>query len=228
MESLLSSCYSLKDIRQISPEVQTALKQGYAKVCCLLIAYALGFYLHILLDNGCFFTALATFECMLWLIATPPWEEHKRLMTYYLFSILYGASSVSVAKLFIDFDTRMWVSEYIGAAIAFACFSGAAMLERRREFFYLGALLSSGVSIFFWSHFASKIFGGATAYFQSEIYFGLMAVVGCMVVATQVLIPKTWICDAVEQFGRKGTEEEYEDEGDYEQKLHSTTNKNSV
>ncbi|CAI9267566.1 unnamed protein product [Lactuca saligna] len=32
----------------------------------------------------------------------------------------------------------------------------------------------------------------------------------------------------VEQFGRKGTEEEYEDEGDYEQKLHSTTNKNSV
>ncbi|CAI9261943.1 unnamed protein product [Lactuca saligna] len=59
------------------------------------------------------------------------------------------------------------------------------------------------------------------------LYFGLMAVVGCMVVATQVLIPKTWICDAAEQFGWKGTEEEYEDEGDYEQKLHSTTNKNS-
>ncbi|CAI9260683.1 unnamed protein product [Lactuca saligna] len=31
----------------------------------------------------------------------------------------------------------------------------------------------------------------------------------------------------VEKIGWKGTKEEYEDEGDYEQKLHSTTNKNS-
>lgn len=57
----------------------------------------------------------------------------------------------------------------MGTAIAFACFSGAAMLAKRREYLYLGGLLSSGVSILFWLHFASSIFGGSVAMFQFEV-----------------------------------------------------------
>lgn len=57
----------------------------------------------------------------------------------------------------------------MGTAIAFACFSGAAMLARRREYLYLGGFLSSGVSILFWLHFASSIFGGSVAMFQFEV-----------------------------------------------------------
>lgn len=61
------------------------------------------------------------------------------------------------------------VSAFMGTAIAFACFSAAAMLARRREYLYLGGLLSSGVSILFWLHFASSIFGGSVAMFQFEV-----------------------------------------------------------
>lgn len=61
------------------------------------------------------------------------------------------------------------VSAFMGTAIAFACFSGAAMLAKRREYLYLGGLLSSGVSILFWLHFASSIFGGSVAMFQFEV-----------------------------------------------------------
>lgn len=61
------------------------------------------------------------------------------------------------------------ISAFVGCAIAFGCFSMAAMVARRREFLYLGALLSSGVSILFWLHFASSLFGGSTAIFKFEV-----------------------------------------------------------
>ncbi|XP_042493713.1 bax inhibitor 1-like [Macadamia integrifolia] len=66
----------------------------------------------------------------------------------------------------------------------------AAMLAKRREYLYLGGLLSSGLSILFWLHFASSIFGGSTALFQFELYFGLLLFVGYIVVDTQEIIER--------------------------------------
>lgn len=61
------------------------------------------------------------------------------------------------------------VSAFVGTAVAFGCFSVAAMLARRREFLYLGGLLSSGISMLLWLNFASSIFGGSTALFKFEV-----------------------------------------------------------
>ncbi|KAF6163377.1 hypothetical protein GIB67_019435 [Kingdonia uniflora] len=41
------------------------------------------------------------------------------------------------------------ITAFVGTAIAFGCFSAAAMLAKRREYLYLGGLLSSGLSILF-------------------------------------------------------------------------------
>ncbi|KAM1130465.1 hypothetical protein TB2_045091 [Malus domestica] len=50
------------------------------------------------------------------------------------------------------------------------------MLARRREYLYLGGLLSSGLSMLIWLHFASSVFGGTAALFKFELYFSLVAV----------------------------------------------------
>ncbi|KAM2843526.1 bax inhibitor 1-like [Malus sylvestris] len=50
------------------------------------------------------------------------------------------------------------------------------MLARRREYLYLGGLLSSGLSMLIWLHFASSVFGGFASLFKFELYFGLVAV----------------------------------------------------
>ncbi|KAM1155216.1 hypothetical protein EV1_025903 [Malus domestica] len=50
------------------------------------------------------------------------------------------------------------------------------MLARRQEYLYLGGLLSSGLSMLIWLHFASSVFGGYAALFKFELYFGLVAV----------------------------------------------------
>ncbi|KAI3691601.1 hypothetical protein L6452_31398 [Arctium lappa] len=186
---------SLKNFRQISPVVQTHLKQVYLSLCCALVASAAGAYLHILWNIGGLLTTFATLGCMSWLLGTSPYEEQKRVSLLMASALFQGASIGPLIELAINFEPSILVSAFMGTAIAFACFSGAAMLARRREYLYLGGFLSSGVSILFWLHFASSIFGGSVAMFQFELYFGLLVFVGYMVVDTQEIIEKAHLGD---------------------------------
>ncbi|XP_071917662.1 bax inhibitor 1-like [Coffea arabica] len=181
---------SLKNFRQISPVVQNHLKQVYLTLCCALVASAVGAYLHILWNIGGFLTTVGCMGSMMWLLSTPPFEEHKRLSLLMAAAAFEGASIGPLIELAISFDPSILVSAVIGCAIAFGCFSAAAMLARRREYLYLAGLLSSGVSILFWLHFASSIFGGSLAFFKFELYFGLLVFVGYIVVDTQDIIEK--------------------------------------
>ncbi|KAI3674318.1 hypothetical protein L2E82_52415 [Cichorium intybus] len=211
MESFLlfSDCWtydSLKDFRQISPVVQARLKQ---------IVFSL---------SGFDYSFCKVWKFMSQYVAST-WQLQSGL-TFTSYGILEGFSphlqrwdAWLGCSPFLHMKSILMMSAFMGAAIAFACFAGAATLARRREFLYLGGLLSSVVLIFSWLDFASKIFGDVSL-FQSEIYFWLLVY---MVVQTQVLITEIWI----EEFGWKGTEEE-EEEGDFGEELHSTTNKNAM
>ncbi|CAI9095632.1 OLC1v1031621C1 [Oldenlandia corymbosa var. corymbosa] len=181
---------SLKNFRQISPVVQNHLKQVYLTLCCALVALGVGSYLHILWNIGGFLTTLGSIGSIVWLLSTPPYEEKKRVLLLMASAALQGASIGPLIELAINFDPSLLVGAFVGCAVAFGCFSAAAMLARRREYLYLAGLLSSGVSILFWLHFASSIFGGSLALFKFELYFGLLVFVGYIVVDTQDIIEK--------------------------------------
>ncbi|KAL3497573.1 hypothetical protein ACH5RR_040305 [Cinchona calisaya] len=181
---------SLKNFRQISPVVQTHLKQVYLALCCALVASAIGAYLHILWNIGGFLTTLGCIGSILWLLSTPVYDEHKRVSLLMAAAAFEGASIGPLIELAIEFDPSILVGAIVGCAVAFGCFSAAAMLARRREYLYLAGLLSSGLSILFWLHFASSIFGGSLALFKFELYFGLLVFVGYIVVDTQDIIEK--------------------------------------
>lgn len=61
------------------------------------------------------------------------------------------------------------ISGFVGTALAFASFSVAAMLAKRREYLYLGGLVSSGLSMLLWLRFASSMFGGSANIFKFEV-----------------------------------------------------------
>ncbi|KAI4377932.1 hypothetical protein MLD38_015485 [Melastoma candidum] len=181
---------SLKNFRQISPVVQSHLKQVYLTLCCALVASAAGAYLHLLWNIGGLLTTMASVGCIIWLLSTSPYDEQKRVGLLMAASLFEGASIGPLIDLAIRIDPSVLISAFVGSALAFACFSSAAMLARRREYLYLGGLLSSGVSMLMWLHFASIIFGGHAAMFKFELYFGLLVFVGYMVVDTQDIIEK--------------------------------------
>ncbi|KAK4489175.1 hypothetical protein RD792_004969 [Penstemon davidsonii] len=186
---------SLKNFRQISPVVQTHLKQVYLALCCALVSSAIGAYLHILWNIGGFLTILGCMATSVWLLSTPPYQEQKRVSLLLASALFQGASVGPLIELAIQFDPSILVGAFVGCALAFACFSAAAMVARRREYLYLGGLLSSGLSILFWLHFASSMFGGSVAFFKFELYFGLLVFVGYIVVDTQDIIEKAHFGD---------------------------------
>lgn len=186
---------SLKNFRQISPVVQNHLKQVYLTLCCALVASAVGVYLHLLWNIGGFLTTVGCTGSIIWLLSTPQYEEKKRLALLMASSLFQGASIGPLIDIVLQVDPSILISAFVGTAIAFGCFSAAATLARRREYLYLGGLLSSGLSILFWLHFASSIFGGSAAIFKFELYFGLLVFVGYMVVDTQEIIERAHLGD---------------------------------
>ncbi|KAF5186768.1 Bax inhibitor [Thalictrum thalictroides] len=186
---------SLKNFRQISPVVQNHLKQVYVTLCFALVASAVGVYMHLLFNLGGFLTTLGCMGSIIWCLSTSPYEEKKRLSLLMTAALFEGASIGPLIDMVIQIDPSILISAFVGTAIAFGCFSAAATLARRREYLYLGGLLSSGLSILFWLHFASSIFGGSAAMFKFELYFGLLIFVGYMVVDTQEIIERAHFGD---------------------------------
>ncbi|GMH29778.1 hypothetical protein Nepgr_031621 [Nepenthes gracilis] len=186
---------SLKNLRQISPTVQSHLKQVYLTLCCALFASGVGAYLHILWNIGGLLTTLGSVGCIAWLMSTPSFEEQKRVGLLMAAALLEGASIGPLIQLAVEIDPSILIGAFVGCAIAFGCFSMAAMLSRRREYLYLGALLSSGLSVLLWLHFASSLFGGSMALFKFELYFGLLVFVGYIVFDTQDIIERAHLGD---------------------------------
>ncbi|XP_031126022.1 bax inhibitor 1-like [Ipomoea triloba] len=181
---------SLKNFRQISPVVQNHLKQVYLALCCALVASAAGVYLHILWNIGGLLTTIGCIGSIVWMLSCPPYQEQKRVALLMAAALFEGASIGPLIEFAIDFDPSILVGAFVGCALVFGCFSAAAMVARRREYLYLGGLLSSGLSLLFWLQFASSIFGGSMALFKFELYFGLLVFMGYIVVDTQEIIEK--------------------------------------
>ncbi|CAL5197929.1 unnamed protein product [Lathyrus oleraceus] len=186
---------SLKNFRQISPVVQNHIKRVYFTLCCAIAASAAGAFVHVLWNIGGFLTTVASIGTMIWLLSTPPFEERKRVYLLMASAFFQGASIGPLIDLAIVIDASLIVTAFVATSLVFACFSAAALVARRREYLYLGGLLSSGLSILMWLHFASSIFGGSTALFQFELYFGLLVFVGYIIVDTQEIIERAHLGD---------------------------------
>ncbi|KAE9596750.1 hypothetical protein Lal_00007683 [Lupinus albus] len=186
---------TLKNFRQISPVVQNHLKQVYFTLCCAVVAAAVGAYLHVLWNIGGFLTTVGCVGSMIWLLSTSPHEEQKRVSLLMASSLFEGASIGPLIDMAIQIDPSLIFSAFVATSLVFACFSGAALVAKRREYLYLGGLVSSGLSVLFWLHFASSIFGGSIALFKFELYFGLLVFTGYIIVDTQEIVEKAHFGD---------------------------------
>lgn len=169
--------------------------QVYLLLCCSLIASAVGAYLHILGNIGGLLTALACVGSMIWLLSTPPHQEHKRVSLLMAAALFEGATIGPLIDLALHVDPSILLSAFVGCAVAFGCFSVAALLARRAEYLYLGGILSSSISLLFWLQFASSFFGGSAALFKFDLYFGLLVFVGYIVFDTQDIVEKAHLGD---------------------------------
>ncbi len=58
---------------------------------------------------------------------------------------------------------------FLGSVAVFACFSGAALLSKRREYLFLAGILSSAVSTLLLLQFGSLFFGRSAFMYNLEV-----------------------------------------------------------
>ncbi|XP_018479222.1 bax inhibitor 1-like [Raphanus sativus] len=191
----MQEAFSSNDyLRELSPPMQFLLKRVYVTLLCALLAFAFGSYLHMLWNVGGIVTSLGFFGGVhLLRFTTPNEQSSKRLSLLFLSALLKGASIGPMIELAIEVDASFVVTACVATAVPFACFATASMLTRRREYLYLGGVLSSLVSILWWLQFSSSITHGSASVFifNLELYFALFIFVGCIVVDTHMIIEKS-------------------------------------
>lgn len=68
---------------------------------------------------------------------------------------------------------------FLGSTAIFACFSGAALLAKRREYLFLGGILSSVISTMAMMQFGSLFFGRGAFMFNVEVPYNLA--ISCLI-----------------------------------------------
>ena len=89
-------------------------------------------------------------------------------------------------------DIDPWIPLYalVGTTLIFSCFSVAAHFSKRRSMLFIGATLSSFLSLTVWTLFFSLIFGTFALYEVISVYGGLLMFCGYVVYDTQIIIER--------------------------------------
>lgn len=190
-----SNYHFLINLTKITPAVQNHLKRVYLSLSADLVAAAAGVYLHILSDIGGLLTGLAFMGSVIWLwnIPADSYNENKRFMLLMVAALLNGVTLKPLIDIVISIDPRFYsilATAFIGTGLAFVCFTGAAILARRREFIFLGGLLASGLTTLIWLQFASALFGDFHSIYMFQVYFGLLLFLGYIIFDTQMIIER--------------------------------------
>eukprot|EP00270_Netrium_digitus_P005551 TRINITY_DN173_c0_g1_i1.p1 TRINITY_DN173_c0_g1~~TRINITY_DN173_c0_g1_i1.p1 ORF type:complete len:257 (+),score=64.92 TRINITY_DN173_c0_g1_i1:154-924(+) len=186
---------AVKNFSTLSPSVQKHLQKVYLTLAASLLVVALGVWVDVTVVNlGGFLSTIAFAASVFWLNSTPPTtgNQGQRMKLLMAAAFFQGCSLGPLIGTVLGMEGGAGI---IGTAcfcssFVFCCFSGAALLAKRREYLFLGGILSSLLSAMAILRLSSFFFGMSATVFRAEIYLGLLMLVGYVVYDTQVIVEK--------------------------------------
>lgn len=176
--------------------VQQHLQKVYATLMATLLASAAGAWLQIAMSLPVWLGLAGFVGGSLWLSMTPNRTDNlsKRFSMLLGIGLSQGITLGQLISLALDTSgSGIILMAFAGTAAIFACFSGAAMLARRRSYLFLGGALSSAVSLMLVLRLGTWLFGSGQALaFQAELYLGLLVFVGYVLFDTQMIIERAY------------------------------------
>ncbi|KAI3425031.1 hypothetical protein D9Q98_008409 [Chlorella vulgaris] len=184
--------FSLADL---SPAVQTHLQEVYLTLAVALFLSAGGVYVSALTGFAQGLGMIGFLVSVPWMMSVPasPGTLRKRRMLFGTAAASQGLLVAPLVRSALALHPGVLFTAFAGTAGVFACFSAAALLSPRRQYLYLGGLLSSVLSTFMLMRVASFFFGGGALLFEAELYGGLAVFSGYVVYDTQVIVER---CEA--------------------------------
>jgi Bax inhibitor 1 len=179
-----------------SPQVQQHLVRVYASLSvCLLVASCAAVFLPVALPP--LLSALASVGLLMAIASLPATDANQasRFGLLLAFAAVLGCSVGPLVHLVHDqIAPSVVYTALLATASLFACFSGAALLSRRRSYLYLGGILSSALSWLLVLNLMNAFFP-SEGMFDATILLGLAVFSGYVVFDTQLIVEKASLGD---------------------------------
>lgn len=183
---------SVLKFHDISPRVQAHLGKVYLTLAAALAVSSLGTAFSIYTGLGGFLAVIGFMVCVPWLLSVPaaPGMLRKRQMLLGGAAFSQGMLLGPLVNVAIQVHPGTLITALLGTSVVFACFTGAALLSKRRSYLYLGGLLSSAMSTLMLMRMATWFFGGQALLFQLELFGGLALFAGYTIVDSQMIVER--------------------------------------
>jgi Bax inhibitor 1 len=177
----------------ISVPVQQHLKGVYGALALGVLSTALGSWFSI--SYGfmvpIWMSIIGILALTMWLPSTrhDGSSPEKRLAIWCGLTFLKGCSLAELVAVILDFDPSILLSALLYTAATFACFSGFALVSKRRSQLYLGGILGSALS---WLAIGGlmNLFFRSSMIFNVQLFGGLFVFIGYVIVDTQMVVER--------------------------------------
>ncbi|CAM9445213.1 unnamed protein product [Discosporangium mesarthrocarpum] len=187
---------SIFKTNDISTEVQGHLANVYAALMSTVIACAAGVVTDLWLHVGGLVSTLAGLGALLWLaIDQDKHNQTKRVGILLLFGLLQGLSLGRLVEVVLEVDPSILITSVLATAVVFGCFSGSALISKRRSYLYLGGLLSSALMVMSLASLLG-LFVRVPFLFSAQLYIGLAVFCGYVMFDTQMIVEKASLGDS--------------------------------
>ena len=186
----IANIFKLNDYNS---QTQNHLFQVYLSLMLCVLAAACGsatsMYFRVT-SNMSMLGSLAAMGMLMWITMDSRKDELQRRMGLLCgFGFLEGLSVGPLLSLAVRIDPALIVTAFLGTVTVFACFSGAAVVAKRRAYLYLGGLLGSATSLLLLLGLAN-MFLRTPAFFLVQLYGGLLLFSGYVIFDTQMILEK--------------------------------------
>ena len=172
----------------ISDACRSHLLQVYSLLTCGVVTAAAGCYLDMhSLHLGSMYVAL--FGALLFGIASRGGDNFTGSLLFLAACVLEGMSLSPLVHVASLYYPGALVTALLSSLAVFGSFSVAAIVARRREFFYLAGLLGTAAT-YLAIMSVMNIFVRSSVVLDIQIYAGLAMFVGYILVDTQVMIER--------------------------------------
>jgi len=187
-------------MNSIDNQVQQHLCRVYSLLAWTVLCGAVGvwIYLQTGFELG-FFGLFGVFGLIMYLSSTRNSYDNRiqsnRLIALSLFGVTKGLTLGGLVAITLAVDPSILVLAFLSTTSVFLSFSAAALLSKRRSYFYLGGLLSSAITFFMLLSFLQFFMGYSQLIFDIHLYGGLLVFCGYVIFDTQVILEKAIMGD---------------------------------
>lgn len=191
---------TMMKMNNITSDVQQHIVRVYATLSACLLASLVGIAssfaygierLYVDMFNGWFgaLMLVITMGSTIWFTMEPVANFKKRFGLLMVLSVSLGINLSTLIAVGIQLDPSIVIMAFLMTTTVFVCFTGAALLAKRREYLYIGGFLSSGLSMLLWMNLLNSFFR-STAMYSVHLYGGLFLFCGYVIFDTQMMIEK--------------------------------------